>query len=80
MVRLRRHLGRVAVGAVLGGALLCPTAALAQAPSCDPTVRAGCALPGWDDPLPADCRLWEGGPVMLAPPYPCLPPLGPRTP
>jgi hypothetical protein len=77
---LPRGLCRVAVGTLIGSVLASPSIANAQTASCDPAYASVCVPPGWDDPLPTDCEIWEQGYVITAPPYPCLPPLGPRTP
>jgi hypothetical protein len=77
---LVRRLSRLILGSVIGAGCLAPTVVAAQTTSCDPAYLTLCALPGWDDPLPADCEIWEWGYGILAPPYPCLPPLGPGRP
>lgn len=77
---LPHRLSRVALTALISGALLSPLVAEAQTLSCNPAYLIGCVLPGWDDPLSSDCEIWEKGYVIIAPPYPCLPPLRPGYP
>jgi hypothetical protein len=72
---------RIALMAALAGGLLAAGAlspAPAPAQSCDPLYPQDCLIPGWDDPMQIiDCRHWQDEwSVILALPYPCIPPLG----
>jgi hypothetical protein len=74
-----RLLRGLAITAALVVAVSLPTGGEAQAQSCDPLSPDRCPLPGWDDPYQQSCAFWNGQ-VMLAPPYPCIPYLGPGGP
>jgi hypothetical protein len=76
---LPHRLFHVALGAVIGTIDLSPALVDAQT-SCDPASVDVCVPPGWEDPLAADCAIWETGYVIVAPPDACLPPLGPGYP